>query len=146
MTIASRTGSAIRPRRASKRFWSVWRVALPFTILIVLWQAAVAIGNYPAYLFPAPLRVLSSGWEVVLSGQLATHVGAALRLEIPGTSSTQWPTPGRPIEDPLQGDDAPEVGPPLDGLEKGARLASEVSGSVATSAPRTRGQGNRKRR
>lgn len=58
----------------SKTLGRVWRVTVPFVILIALWQIAVMIGNYPAYLFPAPSKVFTSMLTISTNGQLAEHV------------------------------------------------------------------------
>ncbi len=58
----------------SKALRRVWRVGLPFTLLVALWQMIVVAGNYPVYLFPPPGKVIATILNVLSSGQLLEHV------------------------------------------------------------------------
>ncbi len=58
----------------SKVLRQVWRVGLPFTLLVALWQMTAVVGNYPAYLFPPPSKVIDAILDVLSSGQLLEHV------------------------------------------------------------------------
>jgi len=56
---------------------------IPVMILIV-WEIIARIELVNPSLFPAPLTVLISGWELLVSGELITHIGASLGRAIVG--------------------------------------------------------------
>lgn len=56
---------------------------IPVLILIV-WEIIARIELVNPSLFPAPLTVLISGWELLVSGELITHIGASLGRAIVG--------------------------------------------------------------
>jgi len=47
--------------------------ALPVALLAV-WQGAVVLGLLSTRILPAPSAVLASGWELLGSGELWTHL------------------------------------------------------------------------
>ena len=56
---------------------------IPIIILIV-WEVVARLEIVNASLFPAPLSVLISGWELLVSGELFTHIGASLGRAVVG--------------------------------------------------------------
>lgn len=70
----------------AKRVEKVWRVVVPFVVLVVIWQLAFSLGNYPAYLFPGPAKVLGAFVSMIPSGQLFEHVKESTIRVILGTS------------------------------------------------------------
>ncbi|MEX3712805.1 ABC transporter permease subunit [Cytobacillus horneckiae] len=53
-------------------------------IILVVWQVVAALEIVTPSLFPSPLSVLVSGWQLTVSGELFTHVGASLSRAVIG--------------------------------------------------------------
>ncbi|MFE5308493.1 ABC transporter permease [Isoptericola sp. NPDC056605] len=75
-----------RPRRGP---WSrvprrVRRLTGP-VVLLLAWAVASELGLLNRDLFPPPLAVAARTWELVVSGELQTHVGASLARVVVGT-------------------------------------------------------------
>lgn len=47
-------------------------------IIVIIWQLVATLELVTASLFPSPLSVLTSGWELIASGELLRHVLASL--------------------------------------------------------------------
>lgn len=58
--------------------WGILRVAAPFASLILVWHIVASAGLYSQVLFPRPLTVAQSTWEVLLDGSLWRNVKASL--------------------------------------------------------------------
>lgn len=58
--------------------WNFTRVVLPFAILILTWHFVASLGIYSEVLFPKPLVVAESGWEILVDGTLLRHVKASM--------------------------------------------------------------------
>lgn len=56
---------------------------IPIIILIV-WEVVARLEIVNASLFPAPISVITSGWELLASGELITHVLASLGRAVVG--------------------------------------------------------------
>ena len=67
-------------RKQINRF-QPWIIPL---ILLVLWEFIVRKELVSAALFPAPLTVLETGWELLISGELFIHIGASLGRALVG--------------------------------------------------------------
>lgn len=76
----SLTIAPARERRA-RRAWvsaaTLRALVLP-ALLLALWQAVTALGLFERSQLPAPLDVLSAGWELATGQKLALHIGASL--------------------------------------------------------------------
>jgi NitT/TauT family transport system permease protein len=55
-----------------------------FAAFIVLWKLVTVIGDYPAFILPAPEQVIGRGVEAVASGVLWEHLAATLLAAILG--------------------------------------------------------------
>jgi NitT/TauT family transport system permease protein len=53
-------------------------VIIGFTILIVVWQTVIMIGNYEEALFPSPLKVGEGIWTLIANGTLFVHLKVSL--------------------------------------------------------------------
>src|SRR5690349_19447025 len=71
-----RTAEPAAPRRRIELRW----VGLPATIasLLVIWQAAVSVGGYRAFILPGPGLVLQRLIDAAASGLLWRHSSATL--------------------------------------------------------------------
>ncbi|HEY9570003.1 MAG TPA: ABC transporter permease [Metalysinibacillus sp.] len=49
-----------------------------FTLLVVLWQLVVVVGNYEAALLPSPKQVAQALWSLFISGLLLEHISISL--------------------------------------------------------------------
>lgn len=58
--------------------WNAVRVTIPFATLILVWHVVASMQIYSEVLFPRPLIVAQSGYEVLMSGMLWTHIKASL--------------------------------------------------------------------
>ncbi len=56
----------------------VWKGAVSFAVLLVVWEAFALSGAFPASLFPSPVAVVSALVERAASGQLVLDVGASM--------------------------------------------------------------------
>lgn len=57
-----------------------WRGLLPWLVpvlIVALWQLAAQVGWLSTRILPAPWAVLRAGYELALSGELFTHLGAS---------------------------------------------------------------------
>ena len=67
---------------SKKSLISVLTTALPILalplLLLLLWELGARWHWWGSYILPAPERVLSTWWQLAVSGQLARHVGASL--------------------------------------------------------------------
>lgn len=52
--------------------------ALALVALVLLWEVVARIGWVPVLFLPSPLGVLAEGWDMAVSGELATHLVASL--------------------------------------------------------------------
>jgi NitT/TauT family transport system permease protein len=59
-------------------------VLAAFVVFVVLWQAIVVIGDYPAFILPAPLQVGSRLVEAWTDGTIAPHALATLQEVVLG--------------------------------------------------------------
>jgi NitT/TauT family transport system permease protein len=63
---------------------SRWQVAVSILLAILAWEAAVRLGNFPAYLLPAPARVMQRLGAALSDGSLLRHTSATLLEVVPG--------------------------------------------------------------
>jgi len=61
--------------------WRPWFI--PVT-LIVIWEVIVRLQIVSESLFPSPLSILLKGWELLISGELLTHISASLARALLG--------------------------------------------------------------
>jgi NitT/TauT family transport system permease protein len=52
--------------------------SLTLTILVLVWWAIAAFGQYPAYLLPTPAAVANRWWSMLLDGSLLGHFGTTI--------------------------------------------------------------------
>ncbi len=50
----------------------------PLALIVLLWGVVAALGLYPDYLFPSPLKVAAKGWDMILSGDIFRHSAASM--------------------------------------------------------------------
>lgn len=53
-------------------------------ILVVLWEVIVRLEFVSAALFPSPIKILDTGWNMLINGELLTHVGISLGRALAG--------------------------------------------------------------
>lgn len=58
--------------------WNLAKIVVPFGTIIATWQILASMRIYSEVLFPGPLIVAQSAWEIIENGQLFTHIGASL--------------------------------------------------------------------
>jgi NitT/TauT family transport system permease protein len=63
--------------------WQNWLPLIVFVIFIAVWEIAVRVGDYPAFILPTPERVARKFLDVIADGSLARHMAVTL-LEISG--------------------------------------------------------------
>jgi len=56
---------------------------LPFALLVI-WEIVVRIEFVSASLFPSPITILQSGWNLLVNGDLLTHIGVSLGRSLAG--------------------------------------------------------------
>lgn len=69
------TASGARPRGNAR----LLRLAILPLAVLVLWELAAALALYNTILLPAPTRVASAAWQLVLSGDLFRHFADSMR-------------------------------------------------------------------
>src|SRR5690625_2332744 len=52
--------------------------------LIIIWELVVRLDIVSASLFPAPISIVMAGWELLITGELITHISASLGRAIVG--------------------------------------------------------------
>jgi sulfonate transport system permease protein len=53
-------------------------------LLLVVWEVAALVGAIDARLFTPPSEILAQGWEMIVDGELWTHVGATVARLVAG--------------------------------------------------------------
>lgn len=56
---------------------------LPIALLII-WEVVVRLHIVSASLFPSPISILTTGWELIVSGELTKHIFASLSRAVAG--------------------------------------------------------------
>ena len=92
VTVPARPDLARLPRRKPARPVRLWALRAPISrrarvalmvcsvlVPLVAWVAVAATGAVPESFLPSPAAVLSAGWEMAQSGQLATDTWASVR-------------------------------------------------------------------
>ena len=67
-----------------KRLADTGKKSFLLIVLLIAWQLAVASGNWSVYVLPAPAKVVSSFWTMLLNGQLLTGMAVSLRRVLIG--------------------------------------------------------------
>ncbi len=75
------TAAEVATAQASRRITALGTTLLAFLAFVGLWQAIVAVGNYPPFILPAPGQVLTRFVTAWTDGTMARHAGETL-LEI----------------------------------------------------------------
>lgn len=57
-------------------YWVMY-LALP-VVIVILWQAADAVGLIQPYTMPSPLAIVQTTWEYIQSGELLNSIGVSL--------------------------------------------------------------------
>ena len=81
-TLRREPGPAERDRRAHRAGQRRWETALAWTVPVVLvgtWQWAAATEAISPLFFPAPTDIVTTGSEMVTSGELQHHLAASAR-------------------------------------------------------------------
>ena len=58
--------------------WNAISNLVPFIVLIAAWQVLAAMKVYSSVLFPGPLVIAKTAWEITLSGQIFTDIRASM--------------------------------------------------------------------
>ena len=66
-----------RTRFLVRREFRALRV-LALVGLVVAWEIVARIGWVPVLFLPSPAGVIAEGWDMIVSGELAGHLGASL--------------------------------------------------------------------
>lgn len=53
-------------------------------IIIIIWEVIVRLEIVSAALFPSPLKIVATGWDLLINGHLLTHVGVSLTRALTG--------------------------------------------------------------
>lgn len=53
-------------------------------LLLIIWEVVARLNLVSASLFPSPISIIVKGWELTISGELATHVWASLGRALAG--------------------------------------------------------------
>lgn len=53
-------------------------------LLLIIWEVVARLNLVSASLFPSPISIIVKGWELTISGELATHVWASLSRALAG--------------------------------------------------------------
>src|SRR5699024_6822057 len=56
---------------------------LPIALLII-WEVVVRLHIVSASLFPSPISILTTGWELVVRGELTKHISGSLNRYVSG--------------------------------------------------------------
>ena len=51
---------------------------LAMAVIVLLWWAVAAIGNYPSFILPTPLDVAGRMWDMLLDGSLLAHASTTI--------------------------------------------------------------------
>ncbi|MEG0385024.1 MAG: ABC transporter permease subunit [Solibacillus sp.] len=57
--------------------------AIPF-ILIIVWEVVVQMEIVSPALFPSPITIITTGWNLTINGDLTTHIGVSLGRALTG--------------------------------------------------------------
>ncbi len=52
--------------------------------LLIIWEVVVRLNLISASLFPSPISIIVTGWELLISGELITHISASLGRAVAG--------------------------------------------------------------
>lgn len=53
-------------------------------VLVVVWEIIVRLEVISASLFPSPLTIVETGWNLLVNGDLMTHIGVSLWRALTG--------------------------------------------------------------
>ncbi len=75
-------GPAFQPR--SLRLWQALLLPLSISALLAVWQGAIWLKQYKAYILPSPARVWQRLWVALADGTLARHTAVTLSESLGG--------------------------------------------------------------
>jgi NitT/TauT family transport system permease protein len=84
MSTSAESLAAARPVAPNLRLRVNARKALSVALILVVWQAVVALGGMNPLFLPSPASVLVAGWELIRSGQLPWAVLVSLNRIVQG--------------------------------------------------------------
>lgn len=70
--------SAIAPVMRVPWLWATLRNLIPFVVVIIAWQIVAAMKVYSTVLFPGPLTIAQTAWEVTSSGVIFTDIKVSM--------------------------------------------------------------------
>jgi NitT/TauT family transport system permease protein len=63
---------------------SRWQMPISGVLAVLVWEVAVRLGNFPAFILPSPARVTQRFGLALADGSLLRHTGATLMEVVPG--------------------------------------------------------------
>ncbi|MCB1467844.1 MAG: hypothetical protein KDK08_12015 [Rhizobiaceae bacterium] len=83
--MSSESGEIAFSQVAYFRTWQAVKFIAALAFLVVLWQVVVTVFEVNPRIFPDVPTVVRAGWETIVDGSLAAHVGASMLRVTVGT-------------------------------------------------------------